>query len=294
MTLQTIKDDFYKQFHFSQELGFSGQILSGGKGYRASFLELLSKIVPLTDEDLGVLKDVTESLHTATLIHDDVLDQASKRRGAPSFNTTLDNKKSILLGDYYLSVTIQKLCEVNNILLVRELSEALKSLVEGEWLQARLTHQNYSLDDYEELATQKTGSLFTWCLRAPFLYHRLSPHRSLSFKVGQKLGILFQLVDDLMDFANTGKSSLIDLENGNPNYVLIRIREKFSPLELDRPQLLKMAKVEIKLAQEKIDSLRAEVNTDFKKLLENSPFDDEKLLFEEFTEALATRHLTYF
>lgn len=214
--------EFYENFSFKDELKDSINILNSGKGYRAQFIAILGDIYQLKSNEIITLQDVTESLHTATLVHDDVIDNADLRRGYKSFSSVIQNKKSVLLGDYYLALTIGRLAGLENPKLNKYVSETLEQLVEAEWLQASLDTNSWNKEQYEKIAIGKTGSLFSWCLKATTELACNELVTDLPDKIGNELGLMFQIADDCLDFSSTSKTRAADLENQNINYLFVR------------------------------------------------------------------------
>lgn len=285
-------EDFKRDFGFQSELSESIAILEGGKGFRAQFISLLANIFQISEKDADIISDATESLHTATLVHDDVIDNADMRRGQTSLNRVIDNKKSILLGDYYLAKTIQKISELNKVELVHSISAVLSSLVEGEWLQAGITKEDWSMDTYKKVAIHKTGSIFSWCLQSVLTVKFGNIENELIDKIGNDIGLLFQIVDDFLDFKGEDKTLLADLKNGNINYFLLKMKEHgLSTSENDIKESLEKV---LSIVEEEINSLKLEILNDFCSLLNISEIqmldEERKGKFNFFLEQLASRY----
>lgn len=285
-------EDFKKDFNFQSELSESIAILEGGKGFRAQFISLLANIFQINQNSAYVISDATESLHTATLVHDDVIDNAQMRRGQTSLNKVIDNKKSILLGDYYLAKTIQKISELNKVELVHSISAVLSSLVEGEWLQAGLTQDDWSLETYKQVAIHKTGSIFSWCLQSVLTVKFGNLENDLIDKIGNDIGLLFQIVDDYLDFKGEDKTLLADLKNGNINYFLLKMKEM--NLSTDESEIKNSLKKVLVIVEDEISELKETILIDFCTLLsanEVQMLDEEKKgKFNFFLEQLASRY----
>ena len=145
--------------------------LTEGKNLRSRLVYLMGEIYNLPIDDRIKLGRVVELVHNATLTHDDVIDNSHTRRGAPSMPTLVNNKKSVLLGDYMLAKALHELTDFENPELCAELTLTLKELVEGEWIQFENTNPyEISTQIYTTLCIKKTGSLFRWCFIAPFLH----------------------------------------------------------------------------------------------------------------------------
>lgn len=285
-------EDFKRDFNFQSELKDSISILEGGKGFRAIFIGLLSDIFSVDEKTSKVVSDVTESLHTATLVHDDVIDNADMRRGKVSFNHVIDNKKSILLGDYYLAKTIQKISELNRVELVSAISHVLSTLVEGEWLQAGLKKSDWNNEVYKKVAEHKTGSIFTWCLEAILTVKYNDCDKELVTSIGTDIGLLFQIVDDVLDLRGDDKTKLADLRNENINFYLLKMQE--SGIELTEEALMENLDKIMAIIKADIEDLTDKIKTSFNTLLDELPADSEKEVksakFNFFVDELANRY----
>lgn len=285
-------EDFKRDFNFQSELSESIAILEGGKGFRAQFISLLASIFQISEADADIISDATESLHTATLVHDDVIDNADMRRGQTSLNRVIDNKKSILLGDYYLAKTIQKISELNKVELVHSISAVLSSLVEGEWLQAGITKSDWSMDTYKQVAIHKTGSIFSWCLQSVLTVKFENIESPLIDKIGNEIGLLFQIVDDYLDFKGEDKTLLADLKNGNINYFLLKMQEM--NLSTDEDKIKENLALTLKEVEVEIEELKSSILNDFITLLKLENIDlyseNRKASFNFFLEQLASRY----
>jgi len=292
MQYSKVFEDFKKEFNFQNELKDSISILEGGKGFRAIFISLLSEIFKISEKESKLISDVTESLHTATLVHDDVIDNADMRRGKTSFNHVLDNKKSILLGDYYLAKTIQKISELDKVELVSSISQVLSSLVEGEWLQASLRKEDWNMDVYTKVAEHKTGSIFTWCLESVLFVKYGMKRTELIEKIGNDIGLLFQVVDDVLDLKGEDKTRFADLKNGNINYYLLKMQ--MNDMEISEKSLFENLGFIMKIIKVDIEQIKSNILNDFNTLLEVLPKSEsqeiQKLMFTKFVDELANRY----
>ena len=203
-------------------------VLLGGKRFRPLLTYLMGDLFELPLKELGIFARAIEFTHSATLAHDDVIDQASERRGKPTINVVLNNKKAILSGDYLLAKTMLELSQTGDIRFIEELSLVLQELVDGEWLQMESTLDgNISQDQIEQVAHKKTASAITWCCLAPAMKANASEEAlTLTRSFGEQLGLAFQEVDDIIDFCtDLDKNTLQDLRNGLLNsvsYTLIK------------------------------------------------------------------------
>lgn len=210
--------------------------LTGGKQLRSRLVELVASAHGVPSEDALQLGRIVEMVHNATLTHDDVIDNSHTRRGAPSIPAQINNKKSVLLGDYMLAKSLHELSDFNNPTLTKELTLTLKDLVEGEWIQFENTNPfEIQTQTYETLARKKTGSLFRWCFLAPLVVNKYEQSLyDLYAEFGEQLGVLFQMTDDLIDFNEESKKTYgLDLANNNINYVLHFVGIHYPELKRD-------------------------------------------------------------
>ena len=155
-----------------------------------------------------------ELLHTASLVHDDVVDESSERRGQASVNAIFNNKVSVLVGDYLLSTALMNVSLTGNNTIVRYLSELGRTLANGEILQlSNIANQEISEDVYYEVIRQKTAALFAACAQIGALSSGATPEQVEEARLfGDNLGIIFQIRDDIFDYY---KSDEIGKPTGN-------------------------------------------------------------------------------
>ena len=163
-----------------------------------------------------------EMLHTATLLHDDVLDEATLRRHLDTLNARWDNEASILLGDFLLSRAIERMAAVDSCYAVAQVAAAARIVCEGELRQVRW-RGNFELSEaeYLEIIAAKTAALTACACRLGAHFSGADAQLSARFgRFGQWLGVAFQIVDDLLDVlgdeATVGKSLGTDLVNKRP------------------------------------------------------------------------------
>ena len=160
-----------------------------------------------------------ELLHTASLVHDDVVDESSERRGQASVNATYDNKVAVLVGDYILSTALLNVSKTGNQRIVEYLSELGRTLAAGEILQlSNIQNQEISEDVYYQIIKNKTAALFEACaaIGALSVGCRLRSGGA-GRKFGQNLGIIFQIRDDIFDYYDSkaiGKPTGNDMAEG--------------------------------------------------------------------------------
>jgi len=145
---------------------------------------------------------VVELLHTATLVHDDVVDEAELRRGFPTINKIWKNKISILMGDYLLAKSLIIATEIGNLELMNIIANVAKSMSKGELLQIQKSRKlNITEQDYFQLIRDKTASLISACCEIGAMTAQANPVQREALKnFGLNLGIAFQIKDDLLDY----------------------------------------------------------------------------------------------
>jgi octaprenyl-diphosphate synthase len=210
---------------------------SGGKRLRPSLLLLSSKLIGDGGPSAVRLGAVVEIIHAATLVHDDVIDEAEIRRGRPSTNAQWGNHTSVLAGDWLYMQAFQIAVRERNFRVLDILTGLTQMMVEGELLQLeRIGHIDVSEADYMELVHRKTAGLFSACARLGSLV--AGADSGAEDKLGDyawNLGMAFQLVDDMLDFTareqTLGKPVGGDLREGKITLPLIYALERATPDE---------------------------------------------------------------
>lgn len=202
---------------------------SGGKRLRPSLVFLCAQLLNVPAEKIKPYARASELVHTATLLHDDVIDQAKTRRGMPSVPQKYGNYRAVLGGDFLLAHVMWELSLLGHYVANSRLSETLQWLVEGEWLQHSIINKSDVTRELSlTIAERKTASLLMWCCEVPALIAASSPAVCEGLKeYGRNLGLAFQMQDDVLDFlqTDTGKPRLNDLRQGLMNAVTIELRE---------------------------------------------------------------------
>jgi geranylgeranyl pyrophosphate synthase len=212
--------------HIAIDAVLSKTVLSGGKRLRPLLTFLMADLFKIDLNLITPYARATELVHAASLCHDDVIDNATIRRGKPSINILSSNKKAVLAGDYLLSSVIVDLANAGNLELLKNMSLVIKDLSEGEWLQYDLViSRDYTRDLIREIAMKKTASVMSFCTVAPAIFSNQSTLiQSEAKKFGINLGIAFQLVDDTLDYSDSSlKDSELDLTNGILNSVVFEL-----------------------------------------------------------------------
>jgi len=233
--LAKVEDEFCQQSVSSvrpiTEIGQYLQV-SGGKRLRPALLLLSAKMCGYEGHSAIRLGAVMELIHTATLIHDDVIDEAETRRGRPSTNSRWGNHTSVLAGDWLYMQAFNIALAERNFKILDILIGLTQVMVEGELLQlSQLKRMEISEDDYLELVYRKTACLFSACLRLGALLGKVSEESELKLaSYGTNLGLAFQVIDDLLDFTSSeetlGKPIGSDLREGKITLPLIYLLPK--------------------------------------------------------------------
>lgn len=187
-----------------------------GKQVRPMFVFLSAKLFGPVTENTHRAAALVELLHTATLVHDDVVDESMERRGFFSINALWKNKVAVLVGDYLLSKGLLLSLKNNDFNTLKILSEAVEKMSEGELLQIEKTRKlNLSEDIYFEIITNKTASLLSSaCAAGAWSTTQDHEKTELMRLFGEKAGIAFQIKDDLFDYgsASIGKPTGNDIK----------------------------------------------------------------------------------
>lgn len=210
---------------------------AGGKRLRPVLTLLTARWFDYQGADHIKLAAAVESIHTATLLHDDVIDQSAMRRGNPSANAEWGNKPSILVGDYLLSLSFQLMVETESLPILKTLSDAAAQITEGEVHQLEVSH-DLALTEagYMKVITAKTAVLFAAACRVGGeLVHADASTLELLEQFGLKLGVAFQMVDDVLDYSSEnstlGKSVGDDFKEGKVTLPVILAYQRGSEEE---------------------------------------------------------------
>ncbi len=204
----------------------------GGKRIRPLLLLTSSKLCGYNNGNRHInVCCVVEFIHSATLLHDDVLDDAAIRRGKAAANVKWGNEASVLVGDYLFSKSFQLVAKDNDFKILDSVSEASRRLIEGEVLQ--LTQRKSIItteEEYFDMVKRKTAALMaSSCQAGAILGKAPEKVEQALFMYGEKIGIAFQLIDDLLDYISDdeklGKPARNDLKEGHVTLPLIRAYE---------------------------------------------------------------------
>ena len=219
-------------------LKISNYILkNSGKRIRPILLLLVSKLLGEINEKTYSSCILIELLHTATLIHDDVIDDASFRRGKFSINNLWKNKIAVLAGDFLLSKGLSLGLKDNDINILAYTSKAVEKISEGEIFQIQKSRDlDLNEKDYYNIISRKTGSLFACCFQLAAVSNGIHSKKKMEslYNMGLKFGMIFQIKDDILDYSTsdiTGKIMGNDLKESKINLPLLLAIKNFSFLE---------------------------------------------------------------
>jgi octaprenyl-diphosphate synthase len=202
-------------------------INSGGKRLRPILVLLSAGLFGKIEDHHHQLAAVVELIHTSTLLHDDVVDESSKRRGQSTANAMFGNAASVLVGDFVYSRTFQMMVAVKNMRVMEVLSNATNVIAEGEVLQLlNVNNADITDDDYLRVIHYKTAKLFEAATQLGAIISKASPEDETALSLyGMHLGTAFQLVDDILDLSGNsdeiGKNLGDDLAEGKPTLPLL-------------------------------------------------------------------------
>ena len=283
--IETDLSDFIEMFNesLSHTDGMLAQVLEhirkrAGKRMRPMLILLMAK-------NYGCVSEVTqhsgvglELLHTASLVHDDVVDESTERRGQASVNASYNNKVAVLVGDYLLSTALLHVSLTDNQQIVQYLAELGRTLAKGEILQlSNISNTNISEDIYYQVIKQKTAALFEACCAIGALSAGADADEIEAAKLfGQNLGIAFQIRDDIFDYYDSqeigkptgndmaeGKLTLpvIHALNATGNEEMIALARKVKEGSVDRDEIARLVEFTknnggIEYAEERMEYFR--------------------------------------
>lgn len=221
-----------------QEIG-NYIIESGGKRSRAVLALLSAKICELNRDKACLFAAIIEMIHAATLLHDDVIDASTLRRGKPTANMVYSNSASVLSGDFLYSRTFEMMVDLESMSVLHELASASNKIAEGEMMQLQNCHKfDLTEEDYLKVIERKTAVLFAVAAKIPAVLNQQSAMiQNALHEYGRLMGIAFQLVDDVLDYTSDrsmmGKNQGDDLAEGKMTLPLIYAKALASPEDVN-------------------------------------------------------------
>ncbi|GAB4111736.1 MAG: octaprenyl diphosphate synthase [Tibeticola sp.] len=229
---------------------------AGGKRIRPRLVLLFSQALGFEGPERHELAAIVEFIHTATLLHDDVVDESSLRRGRATANAVFGNAASVLVGDFLYSRAFQMMVSVDRMRVLQVLADATNVIAEGEVLQLMNMHDpDLAVEDYLRVIRFKTAKLFEASARLGAVLAGSPPElEERCADYGRSLGTAFQLVDDLLDYEGDakelGKNVGDDLREGKPTLPLLIAMERGSAVEralirgaIEQGEVLRLAEI---------------------------------------------------
>jgi octaprenyl-diphosphate synthase len=208
----------------------------GGKRLRPALLLLSCKLMNYSGQGAIKLGAVVEIIHTATLVHDDIIDEAQTRRGRPAANTQWGNAKCVLAGDWLYMQAFKIAVQERKFAILDALIDLTQAMVEGELLQIERLGKAISLDEHFELIHRKTAFLFSICMKlGAILADASDADQNRLAEYGRNLGMAFQIVDDVLDLTASeevlGKPVASDLREGKATMAVLHALERCDAAE---------------------------------------------------------------
>ncbi len=210
-------------------------ISGGGKRLRPIIAILASRALGYQGDKHITVAALIEFIHTATLLHDDVVDESDMRRGKATANAMFGNAASVLVGDFIYTRSFQMMTALNSMRVLKLMSEATNIIAEGEVLQLmNCNDPNISEDDYMRVIYSKTARLFEVAAHSSAILSNATPEQETALQnYGCYLGTAFQLIDDLLDYDadsdTLGKNTGDDLNEGKPTLPLLHAMNHGTP-----------------------------------------------------------------
>lgn len=221
-----VVEQLYSEVNLVESIGHY-IVEAGGKRMRPVLTLLAAKACDIDSNQHIPMAAVIEFIHTATLLHDDVVDMSTLRRGRPTVNAEWNNPSSVLVGDFIYSRAFQILVKIGDMRIMEIIADTTNRIAEGEVLQLiTKNNPNASEESYMQVIESKTAILFQAAAQCGALLGNAAPEIENSLKkFGMHIGTAFQLVDDVLDYAgeteDLGKNIGDDLAEGKPTLPLI-------------------------------------------------------------------------
>lgn len=267
-----------------------------GKQMRPLFVFLSAKMLGEINEKTYSAASLVELLHTATLVHDDVVDDANERRGFFSVNALWKNKIAVLVGDYMLSKILLLSLEKDNTDLLSVVARSVKEMSEGELLQIEKSRTlDITEKEYFDVIRKKTASLISTCCEAGAISVNSTGERENMKMFGEKVGLAFQIKDDIFDYGspnNIGKPTGIDIREQKLTLPLIYVLRNSPPkIQKELKRIIKNRNEESKMIKRATDLVieHGGINYAFERM--NELAEEAKKLLSKYNESEAKRAL---
>lgn len=268
-----------------------------GKQMRPLFVFLSAKMLGEINEKTYSAASLVELLHTATLVHDDVVDDANERRGFFSVNALWKNKIAVLVGDYMLSKILLLSLEKDNTALLGVVARSVKEMSEGELLQIEKSRTlDITEKEYFDVIRKKTASLISTCCEAGAISVDSDEERENMKMFGEKVGLAFQIKDDIFDYGspnNIGKPTGIDIREQKLTLPLIYVLRNSPPkIQKELKRIIKNRNEESKMIKRATDLVieHGGINYAFERMTQLA--DEAKELLMKYSESEAKSALT--
>jgi len=268
-----------------------------GKQMRPLFVFLSAKMLGEINEKTYSAASLVELLHTATLVHDDVVDDANERRGFFSVNALWKNKIAVLVGDYMLSKILLLSLEKDNTDLLGVVARSVKEMSEGELLQIEKSRTlDITEKEYFDVIRKKTASLISTCCEAGAISVDSDEERENMKMFGEKVGLAFQIKDDIFDYGspnNIGKPTGIDIREQKLTLPLIYVLRNSPPkIQKELKRIIKNRNEESKMIKRATDLVieHGGINYAFERMTQLA--DEAKELLMKYSESEAKSALT--
>ncbi len=261
----------------------------GGKRVRPALLLLACRMAGYRGDRAILLASVVEFIHTATLLHDDIIDGATVRRGRSSVNTRWGNDVTVLLGDFLYTKSMGMALSQDNLKILRLLSDVTLRMIEGEILEIERNGKlEVTEDEHVDLVRRKTADLFAACTRIGAMLAGVSEEKERALaSYGMNLGICFQMVDDLLDYTaeekTLGKPVANDLREGKLTLPMIFLLRRAGPAAAEKVRMVLEDRGFDRVSREEIARLARD----------HGALEEARLLAERYAEA-ARRDLMVF
>ena len=252
-----IVDQLYSNVPLVENIGHY-IVDAGGKRLRPLLVLLAAKTCKIDNQQHIALASVIEFIHTATLLHDDVVDMSSLRRGRPTVNEQWNNPSSVLVGDFIYSRAFQILVTLGSMKIMEIIADTTNRIAEGEVLQLiSKNNPNPTEQNYMQVIQNKTAILFQAAGPCGAILSNASDEEELALtRFGMHMGTAFQLIDDVLDYAgdseSLGKNIGDDLAEGKPTLPLIYALEHGSA---EQAELIRQALADEQLQDEKLNKV---------------------------------------
>ncbi|MGB7209793.1 MAG: polyprenyl synthetase family protein [Pyrinomonadaceae bacterium] len=247
--MELVEAEFARQAASNvQVINYLGEYVrsSGGKRVRPALLILANYASGGNGLSEGVIRlaTVMEMLHTATLVHDDIIDNANTRRSKASVNVRFGNQIAVLMGDWLYMSAFETSLKEKSLEILEILTHLTRKMTEGELIQLTMIgNTDITEDEYFDIVRRKTAYLFSGCCEIGGIQAGASPEQQVALRdYGMNLGIAFQLADDLLDFTADeralGKAAGADLVEGKLTLPLILLCKKYPELKVELKQII--------------------------------------------------------